>query len=344
MRPTPVGWIYAAALLAGLGIVAAEGAPPMAVAAVCVAAGAGVWGVAGTRVAAARLEAALEGPESAFAGERAPVRWKVRNASKWFAIRVEGATFLATFPVASVGAFALGPGEERSIVLWVPCRHRGELTIAECSVRVAGILPLLASAVVRPLGHRIVVFPRPAALRRELPELLEPELANLDRAPWAWVHGDEDFSGVRQYRPGDSPRRIHWHSSFRLPGEWRVKEFATPEGGEATVVLDGRAPRFPGMRWRANWERAVAAAGALARALVQRGWSVRLVLPGQALPAGASLGEIYGALAFAAPGATEWEPGGREVVFVLSPNDEVPWKEAVVFGPDAVRAHFAFVT
>lgn len=46
-----------------------------------------------------------------------------------------------------------------------------------------------------------------------------------------------DFFGLRSYRPGDSPRWIHWRSSARRD-ELVVKQFQQPESRELFVLLD----------------------------------------------------------------------------------------------------------
>ena len=46
-----------------------------------------------------------------------------------------------------------------------------------------------------------------------------------------------EFFGLRSYRPGDSPRWIHWRSSARRD-ELVVKQFQQPESRELVLVLD----------------------------------------------------------------------------------------------------------
>ncbi|MEE9392551.1 MAG: DUF58 domain-containing protein [Planctomycetota bacterium] len=46
-----------------------------------------------------------------------------------------------------------------------------------------------------------------------------------------------DFWSLRDYRPGDSPRRIHWPTSARR-GDLVVREMARPSSGDLTIFLD----------------------------------------------------------------------------------------------------------
>lgn len=56
--------------------------------------------------------------------------------------------------------------------------------------------------------------------------------------------GQEDFSGLRDYRPGDAPRHVAWRASARLDGNLLVKAFDS--GGAATRWLDWDATERDG--------------------------------------------------------------------------------------------------
>jgi uncharacterized protein (DUF58 family) len=81
-----------------------------------------------------------------------------------------------------------------------------------------------------------IVLPRFASLagRRE-PHEMEASTAS----PWAG-YGNEVF-GVREYRAGDSLRRIHWRSTARR-GELVVREFEPPGLQTLTILVDPHPP------------------------------------------------------------------------------------------------------
>jgi uncharacterized protein (DUF58 family) len=94
-----------------------------------------------------------------------------------------------------------------------------------------------------------------------------------------WRSRDGDFFGLRDFRPGDDPRDIHWRTSARR-GVPFVRENEDDEGSEASVVLDnapGAAPEA--------FEAAVSEAASYALALLARGYRVSLVLRGATLAA-----------------------------------------------------------
>jgi uncharacterized protein (DUF58 family) len=96
-----------------------------------------------------------------------------------------------------------------------------------------------------------------------------------------WRSRDGDFFGLRDFRPGDDPRDIHWRTTARR-GVPFVRENEDDEGSEAAVVLDnapGAAPEA--------FEAAVSEAASYALALLARGYRVSLVMRGATLTADA---------------------------------------------------------
>jgi uncharacterized protein (DUF58 family) len=90
---------------------------------------------------------------------------------------------------------------------------------------------------------------------------------------------DGDFFGLRDFRPGDDPRDIHWRTSARR-GTPFVRENEDDEGSEVTVVLDNAAGATP-----EAFEVAVSQAASYTLALLGRGLRVALALRGASLAA-----------------------------------------------------------
>ncbi|MBI3269078.1 MAG: DUF58 domain-containing protein [Planctomycetes bacterium] len=106
-----------------------------------------------------------------------------------------------------------------------------------------------------------LVYPRAVALpaRLRLDALVSPSEVEV-----AAVHrGAEELVGLREFRPGDNPRWIHWRTSGRVPGQLLVRDFATPSTRRVLLVVDSR--RLPlGAR---AMERRLGAAASLAASL-----------------------------------------------------------------------------
>ncbi|MCC7138366.1 MAG: DUF58 domain-containing protein [Planctomycetes bacterium] len=95
--------------------------------------------------------------------------------------------------------------------------------------------------------------------------------------------GTEELYGLRAFRAGDDPRRIHWRTTARR-GETTVVERRDEGFGEVVVAL-GRGVGRGGDADR-RFERAVSVAATVVRAAVRHGVPARLLLGERAAPAG----------------------------------------------------------
>lgn len=131
----------------------------------------------------------------------------------------------------------VGPKEERSGQYELCIRKRGLYHLGP--IRISSRFPLGIGE----RGHTIsstselVVHP---AIGRLLPgwKRRERELAeSMTRANAKMGIFDDDFHSIREYRPGDSSRAIHWRSSARH-GQIMVKEHQQHREAELIVLLD----------------------------------------------------------------------------------------------------------
>jgi len=132
----------------------------------------------------------------------------------------------------------------------VPAVRRGVLRPGRMTLFTRFPLGLCYAWAYADLDVRCVVYPRPEAGRLPLP-LPEPNAGT----GFAFGSGQEDFSGLRSYHPGDSPRHIAWKAAARGQG-LLTKQFsgrahaelwldwqATPEA----LGVEGRLSRLA--RW-----------------------------------------------------------------------------------------------
>lgn len=231
MLPTRYGWLFAAMLLVLL-LAAINYGNSLGYGLTFLLAGVAVVSMLYTDRNLLRLRVRAGSCAPVFAGEAAVFRVHLVNdaAKPRYGVAL----------MRNKHAFAcvdIEPGAIATAELRVPSERRGWLALPVFHVTTRFPLGIVYSWSRRiALAERCLVYPKPAA-------------------PWAWpAHAEistaagvrlgasgDDFAGVREYRPGDSPRQIDWKSAARGRG-LLTKEFAA--GVSATLWFD--LERMPG--------------------------------------------------------------------------------------------------
>jgi len=136
----------------------------------------------------------------------------------------------------SAGPVALGPGGSTAVGIRVGTAERGLRHLQSVEVETRYPLGLFRAWCYARTDAHVVVYPKPA-VRGPVPALVP---AYRPSAVGDLGVGADEFVGPRDYRPGDSPRRLDWKALARERG-LVVKQF----GGDraARVWLDwGRLP------------------------------------------------------------------------------------------------------
>lgn len=145
--------------------------------------------------------------------------------------------------------------------------RRGLITLPPLDAAVAMPFGLvLARGIISPPATT-VVLPATGIVRRELRDRLTRWL---DSRALAELPGDEEFSHLRGYRPGDPPRRIHWPASAHHR-RLLVSERYEPTCRRIALVVDTAVPRE-----FARFEQLISIAATLVEHLLARGWTVGL--------------------------------------------------------------------
>jgi uncharacterized protein (DUF58 family) len=87
------------------------------------------------------------------------------------------------------------------------------------------------------------------------------------------------FSQLRDYRPGDSPRHIHWRASARS-GSLQTREFEPSASTTTIVALDVQTMEHAYEHIPARLEHAISAAASLAIAALEARWQTGLLVNG----------------------------------------------------------------
>ncbi|OGA56475.1 MAG: hypothetical protein A3G81_31355 [Betaproteobacteria bacterium RIFCSPLOWO2_12_FULL_65_14] len=139
-------------------------------------------------------------------------------------------------PLEHVALPDLAPGERASVKLSLTARRRGRLELAGLTAARTDFLGLARGLRRVPSEGRVIALPR----RYRVPELALPGARRyqLGGVALAASAGDsEEFIGLRDYRPGDPLRRLHWKSMART-GRPIVKEYQNEFFERHALVLD----------------------------------------------------------------------------------------------------------
>lgn len=169
-----------------------------------------------------------------------------------------------TEPVVSLAGMGLRPVRHR----WgARFPRRGLVTLPALEAEVAMPFGLVSARGPISLPATTIVLPATGIVRRELRDRLARWL---DSRAMVESAGDEEFAHLRDYRPGDPPRRIHWPASARHH-RLLVSERHEPTCRRLALVVDTAVPKE-----FARFEQLISIAATLVEHLLARGWTVGL--------------------------------------------------------------------
>lgn len=140
-------------------------------------------------------------------------------------------------PIAAAYCMRLGAGDRRRLPVHYELPTRGRYRLPGLQVKTRFPFGLFEKTRQLSAPATVTVLPDPARCHRQLTHI-------------GARHGDlqqnrrgqgEDFYGLRDYRPGEDKRRIHWKTTARR-GEPVVRETEHRRERAALVVFDNRAP------------------------------------------------------------------------------------------------------
>lgn len=191
-------------------------------------------------------------PAYAFSGDPLSLDYAIDNDRRWSA----GLALILDDEMSPVDRLVSGPsslqpkaffpriaGQARSRVRWTgvaPKRGKYRFRSIELATR-------------SPFG----LLERRVSIADEAMLTIYPEVGQLSRR-WQQIHREasetrrgsrhelstqqQEYHGLRDYRPGDSPRLIHWRTSARL-GQPMVKEFEQQHEQDLAILIDPWLPR-----------------------------------------------------------------------------------------------------
>ncbi|HLF94951.1 MAG TPA: DUF58 domain-containing protein [Planctomycetota bacterium] len=341
----PRGWIYLA-LTVSVAFAAGFKGNNLLFAIFCVLFGLFLVCAFLTVAVARRMELSRILPEAVCAGELFTVGVRLRNSKRlWpaFCLKVEDrlthegrpAPLQPTpvwLPLAKAGARIRGS-------YYLTAHERGWAKLGPFAITSEFPPGLFTYRHVVAVEDRILVFPRMGTLNRRVVSSLLSRADYTERPSSAFETGDEEFASLREYREGDSPRRIHWKMSARLQGKLLVREYENAKVRDAIVLLDTFLPNPNDPRRRLRLERAVTFAATLVEALLGESYTVtfKTFAPDPISlglePRRGALDELLGALALLKPSrvhsladlpAADDEEAGSAVFLLRIGNEPYP--------------------
>lgn len=221
-------------------------------------------------------------PDSAVAGQPFIIRYAVTNRSRWAVARnlhIED-VLPRRSPLAKpeVFAAALPPGATVTLTTLVAPRSRGRIAFSTLRVSTRFPFHLFVKWVRREAAQEVIVFPPLGRMTGDsMAGVRAAETAGTDSA-LGWGRGDEEFYGVREYREGDNPKRIHWRRSART-GQLMIREMAQPRNFQVWCVINTRIPAHDAAQAR-RLDVAISAAATMVCDLLERGAKIGLICNG----------------------------------------------------------------
>lgn len=199
-----------------------------------------------------RLRTTRRMPSYVFSGEPFQIDYTLENARRYTAalalfIEDDGAPADRTVS----GASAISPrvffervaGRDRARVRWEGIGpKRGRYRFRALEVVTRSPFGLLERRVTFDDPGELIVYPAVGQLTRRW-HLVQRQATETRRGQrHDRTAQQQEYHGLRDYRPGDSPRWIHWRTSARL-GQPMVKEFEQQSEQDLAILLDPWLPR-----------------------------------------------------------------------------------------------------
>jgi uncharacterized protein (DUF58 family) len=175
--------------------------------------------LAGLRISPGRCEPAFAGQAAQF-----PLLLENRRNETRYALRLN-------LPQRAAIVVDVAASASASAVLALPTRRRGWLTMPRLTIATNFPVGLVRAWSYAAPDLRCLVYPAPAAVAPPLPAAPGSEDGEIGGG-----NGNDDFSGLREHRPGDAPRHIAWKAVARFDGPLLTKEFTA--ASSRRIVLD----------------------------------------------------------------------------------------------------------
>jgi uncharacterized protein (DUF58 family) len=224
-------------------------------------------------------------PDLAVAGRPMEIRYSVTNQRIWNAAR--GIHLIDELdsdgPMVSPETFIPLLRPQETIVLTVPAvaARRGKIRFSTIRLSMGFPFGILVKSVSHRAEANVVALPALGRLHGET--LRHSRMAEMpgEGLSLSRFKGDEEFYGLREFRQGDNPRRIHWRRSAQT-GQLMIREMANTREQRMWCVVNSQCdPRD--VEQADRLELVISAAATAICDALERGTRVGLICKGDPL-------------------------------------------------------------
>lgn len=216
----------------------------------------------------ARLSVWRRFTDRAFPGDQVKVEVTLCNGTwlpiTWLEVHESLPVQLCTPPFHHE-VISLGAHERQRLDYTLNCRQRGYYIIGPLTVQTGDLLGIAQRDQVYAEPQYIIVYPRVVPLQRLGLPTRSPQAVL--RAPSPLFEDPARIMGVRDYRRGDSPRRIHWTATASA-GRLLVKRYQPAIARETLVCLDLNETDYTDRQRYTATELAIVVAASIANHIV----------------------------------------------------------------------------
>jgi uncharacterized protein (DUF58 family) len=199
-----------------------------------------------------RLRVSRRVPSYVFSGDPLKLDYTLENGRRWMAalaLLIEDDLVPLDRSVAGAVSltprvfFARVPGRDRARESWQGISPgRGKYRFRMLDLVTRSPFGLLERRVTTIEPDQLIVYPKVGQLTRRWQHLQRQAVETRRGQRHDRSSQQQEYHGLRDYRPGDSPRWIHWRTSARL-GQPMVKEFEQQNEQDLAILLDPWLPR-----------------------------------------------------------------------------------------------------
>ena len=199
-----------------------------------------------------KLRVSRRVPAYVFAGDPLNIDYRLENDRRWtaaLALWIDDSLVPIDRTVSGTGSIHLRvffervAGGERGMVRWqgvAPARGKYRLRALDMITR--SPFGLLERRVTVLDPAQLVVYPTVGQLSRRWQVVQRQATETRQGQRHDRSSQQQEYHGLRDYRPGDSPRWIHWRTSARI-GKPMVKEFEQQNEQDLAILIDPWLPR-----------------------------------------------------------------------------------------------------